>query len=210
LINGYISQLEKLNPLQFVTLTVPNCNADDLKETISSLLKSFSNIIRVIRERKKIKISGIRKIEITYNYFLNNYHPHIHVLVDGGVGDLIVTEWLKRYDNASIKAQDVRNADKNSIKEIFKYSTKMITNGSVYIPAIDNIMISLQGRRCFQPFGNIKKIDEDVSGIESIEYDEIEEYPLIETFKWKECDWVNGNKTLTGYVPPEKEISFIE
>jgi hypothetical protein len=213
LMNGYISQLQKLEPLQFVTLTVPNCNVTELGVTIDSLLKSFSNIIRVIRERRKIQLNGIRKLEVTYNHVTNTYHPHIHVLVDSNVGDIIVTEWLKRYDSAKIQAQDVRNADKGALNEIFKYSTKIVTRGKnrleVFIPALDNIMISLRGRRCFQPFGSIKKIEEDVNGIEAIEYEEIEPYDFIEWI-WQECDWVAENKTLTGYVSPDIEISFIE
>ncbi len=213
LMNGYVSQLQKLEPLQFVTLTVPNCNVTELSQTIDSLLKSFSNIIRVLRERRKIPVNGIRKLEVTYNHRENTYHPHIHTLVDAQVGDLIVSEWLKRYDKASFKAQDIRNADKNALNEIFKYSTKIVTKGKnkleVFIPALDNIMIALRGRRCFQPFGIIKKIEEDIDGIESVEYDEIEPYDLIEWI-WDDCDWIYGNKTLTGYVSPDIELTFIE
>ncbi len=213
LMNGYISQLQKLGSLQFVTLTIPNCSVTELAETIDLILKSFSNIIRVIRERRKIRVSGIRKLEITYNYITNTYHPHIHVLVDSDVGDVIVTEWLKRFEKARVQAQDIRNADKNALNEIFKYSTKIVTKSKnrleVFIPALDNIMISLRGRRCFQPFGSIKKIEEDVIGIESVEYEEIEPYDFIEWI-WDECDWRAENKTLTGYISPDIEITYIE
>ena len=213
LMNGYVSQLQKLGSLQFVTLTVPNCSVTELDDTIDSLLKSFSNILRVIRERRKISINGIRKLEVTYNYVTNTYHPHIHVLVDGGSGEIIVTEWLKRYDTASEKAQDCRNADAKGLNEIFKYTTKIVTKSNkkieIYIPALDSIMLALRGRRCFQPFGSIKKVEEDITGIESVEYDEIEAYDLIEWI-WDECDWVADNRTLTGYISPDVEFEFIE
>lgn len=213
LIKGYINQLLVLDGLQFVTLTVPNCNEDELKDTVESLLKSVSNIVRVIRERKKIKINGIRKIEITYNSIVDNYHPHIHLLVDCNVGDLIVTEWLKRYPNANLKAQDVSIADKGSLNEIFKYTTKIVSKSKgridIFIPALDKILLSLKGRRCFQPFGIIKKIDEDDTTLESVEYDDIEEYDYIEWI-WSDCDWVNDSKTLTGYVSPDVEFNFVE
>lgn len=213
LIKGYINQLMDLGGLQFVTLTIPNCTEDELKDTVDSLLKSISNIVRVIRERKKIKINGIRKIEITYNSIVNTFHPHIHLLVDSNAGDLIVTEWLKRYPEAKIQAQDVRVADKNSLNEIFKYTTKIVSKSkghiNIFIPALDKILLSLKGRRCFQPFGIIKKIDEDDASLESVEYDDIQEYDYIEWI-WSECDWINGNKTLTGYVSPDIDLNFIE
>lgn len=214
LIKGYINQLMSLDGLQFVTLTIPNCNESELNVTVDSMLKSISNIVRVIRERKKIKINGIRKIEGTYNFIENTYHPHIHLLVDSNAGNLIVTEWLKRYPKAKLSAQNVRIADKNSLNELFKYTTKIISRTKVgvidiYVPALDKIMLSLKGRRCFQPFGNIKKVDEDEINLESQEYDDIEEYDFIEWI-WKDCDWVNGSKTLTGYIPPDIEINYFE
>lgn len=214
--NGYVSQLQKLGELEFVTLTVPNCYVTQLSVTIDSLLRSFSNIIRVVRERRKIPVNGIRKLEVTYNEVTDTFHPHIHVLVDSGVGELIVTEWLNRYVTAKRVAQDVRPADNDSLNEIFKYSTKIVTKSKkqrntldVYIPALDSIMVALRGRRCFQPFGAIKKVEEDVTGVEAEEYADIEYYDFIEWI-WEDCDWVAGNKTLTGYVSPDIEINFIE
>jgi hypothetical protein len=210
---GYVNQLMSLDGLQFVTLTVPNCKDDELNDTVDSLLKSFSNVIRVVRERKKLLVNGIRKLEITYNANANTYHPHIHILIDCNEGNLIVTEWLKRYPLAKISAQDVRDADKGSLNEIFKYTTKIVSKSKgkleVYIPALDKILISLKGRRCFQPFGKIKKVDEEITDLESEEYDNIQEYDFIEWI-WKECDWINGSKTLTGYVSPDIKFDFVE
>ena len=213
LMNGYVQQLLALGSLQFVTLTVPNCYDTELHNTVDSIIKSFSNIVRVIRERKKIPVNGIRKLEITYNYHSNTYHPHIHVLVDRNAGDLIVTEWLKRYPNAKRKAQDIRNADKGSLNEMFKYTTKIVTKSKgkidVYIPALDRILISLKGRRCFQHFGKIKKVEEEITDLESVEYEDIPEYEFIE-WVWDDCDWVNGSKTLTGYISPDIQFNFVE
>jgi hypothetical protein len=213
MMNGYVTQLQKLGALQFVTLTIPNCNGDDLNDSVSSIIKSFSNIVRVIRERKKIAFSGIRKLEITFNPRTGTFHPHVHALVDSDVGDLIVDEWLKRYPDAVRIAQDVTDADKDSLNELFKYTTKIVAGRNknvfdVFIPAIDRIMIALRGRRSFQPFGNIKKVDEEIGDLDAVDYD-IPEYDFIE-WVWKECDWVNNRKTLTGYVPPDIEFNFYE
>jgi len=96
LMNGYISQLEGKKGLQFVTLTIPNVKDYQLKESIEKMSKSFSNILRVLRERRGIECNGIRKIEVTYNPSRNDYHPHIHAIVDKE-GKQIIEEWLKRF-----------------------------------------------------------------------------------------------------------------
>jgi ribosomal protein S8 len=213
LMNGYVSQLSKFEKLEFVTLTIPNCTEAELPVTIDLMLKNFSNIVRVLRERRKIDLSGIRKFEVTYNAVTNTYHPHIHALVDSGVGNIIVTEWLNRYVTAFDKAQDVVEADLSALNEIFKYTTKIVAGRSknkiqVFIPALDVIMQSLKGRRCFQPFGKVKKVDENLDDLDAVEYD-IPEYDFLEWI-WNDCDWVNSGKTLTGYVSPDIDFDFIE
>ena len=65
LINGYVGQLMALDGLEFVTLTVPNCTKVQLRSTVDKMIKAASNIVRVLRERRHIDVSGIRKVEIT-------------------------------------------------------------------------------------------------------------------------------------------------
>jgi len=111
--------------------------------------------------------------------------------------------------------QDVRKADKGSLAEMFKYTTKIIgrKKGSmdVYIRPLDIILRALYRRRCFQAFGIVKMVSEDVEALQGVVYDELEDTNggIIE-FVWMECDWVCGKKTLTGYIPPEIEINYLE
>ena len=158
-------------------------------------------------------------MEITYNAITDTYHPHYHNLMEGNYGKQFVDEWLKRFPKANIKGQDVMDADQNSLNEIFKYTTKIFTKSSkggfdVYVHAINTIMRSMYGKRSIQTFGSIRKVTEDVDDVKSEEYENIPEYEFMEWI-WRDCDWVNGLKpnsieTLTGYVPPEKEINFVE
>ena len=63
-----------------LTLTVPNCYGDSLRETI----KEMSNGFRRLFELKSVKnaIRGwFRSLEVTYNEKTNMYHPHYHVLM---------------------------------------------------------------------------------------------------------------------------------
>jgi hypothetical protein len=212
MIRGYLKQFIDRKELQFVTLTIPNVNSNMLRDKIEDMLKKISCIVRVLRERRKIDINGVRKIEVTYNAKMNTYHPHIHLIVDGN-GEVIVNEWLKRNKDAKMIAQDVTSANQDSLNELFKYTTKILHNSKgnlkVYLKALDVIIISLRSKRCFQPFGNIRMIKEEINEeLEAQVYDSIPEYDFMEWI-WKECDWINEYKeTLTGYISPDTIIEY--
>lgn len=65
----------------FLTLTVQNCKADELKNTIKRMLSAFAkmtdNPITVFR---KAFVGWFRSLEVTYNQYRHDYHPHIHIL----------------------------------------------------------------------------------------------------------------------------------
>jgi hypothetical protein len=139
----------------------------------------------------------------------------LHILSDSNVGDLLIAEWLKRFPNASIKAQNTKKAEQSALNEIFKYTTKIIARQKgityIYIQALDVIMQALHGRRTFQPFGKIRKIEEDIEQLESIVYSDLPDYEFI-TWCWNGEDWENtAGEQLTGYKPPNgNDIDFIE
>lgn len=209
---GYISQLEGRS-LEFVTLTVPNVDGASLLSTIEGMTKQATGIQRVFRERRGIQMNGIRKLEITYNATMSTYHPHFHFLVDGGHGQALIDEWLVRYPKANRQAQDCRPANRESLNELFKYTTKIIAlkkqNFVVYVKAVDTIMTSLYGKRCFQPFGDIRKVKEEVvDELAGQVYDGVPVYEFM-SWGWNECDWVNEyGETLTGYVSPDVDFIY--
>jgi diadenosine tetraphosphate (Ap4A) HIT family hydrolase len=203
-INAYKPTIQTWIKPHFVTLTIPNVDENILSDTISHMIKSCSDIVRNLNEKKKLKVLGIRKIEITYNAITNQYHPHIHLIVNHS-GDLFIQMWLKKYPTANIKAQDCREADLNSLMELFKYSTKMIADKNeeerVNYSALDAIMRSLKNKRIIQPFGGLKVISEDIPS-------EIEESALgvpyydIMEWLWNKEDWQSKNgELLTGHKP---------
>lgn len=226
LMNGYVSQLFNFQDLEFVTLTLKNCSRQDLDKVVDEILRQIVLIIRNLREKKGINVSGIRKIEITYNAITDTYHPHLHLLVDKNVGNQIVDQWLQRMPEAKrqgwdrkqkkmVDLQVVQKADKGSLAEIFKYTTKIIVAKKgqidVYLKPLDTILTVLYKRRCFQPFGLVKYVSEEVDEIQSVLYEDIEDTGggIVE-WKWKDCDWVHNKKTLTGYVPPDVDFNFFE
>lgn len=226
LMNGYVDQLMKLDDVEFVTLTIPNCKSKDLHLIVDRILKQISLIFKNFREKKGIKISGIRKLEITYNVSTDTYHPHLHLLVDKKAGNLIVDQWLQRMPEAKREGYDyvkkclvplqvVQKADKGSLSEIFKYTTKIIVakrnQMNVYLRPLNEILECLYRRRCFQPFGIVKMVSEDVDKLEGKVYEDLADNGGgITEWVWKDCDWINEKKTLSGYVPPEIEFNFFE
>jgi len=219
LINGYLRQIDKLPEVYFVTLTIPNCRGSELRGVLEIMIKQMGNIIRVLGERRGIRVNGIRKTETTYNHNRDNYHPHFHLLVDKASTE-IVDEWLKRFPNAVADAQHIREADQNSLKELFKYTTKIAVGKrydklskshkiEVYTHALDTIFRAMHNKRAFQPFGKIKKVSEEVNeGLTAQSYEDMPQYDFVEWI-WDDCDWKNEEtkQTLTGYVPPEVEFT---
>lgn len=63
----------------FVTLTVPNVGASQLRDEIKHISKSFGKLIR--RPELSEWTGYARTIEITYNPATATYHPHIHALI---------------------------------------------------------------------------------------------------------------------------------
>jgi len=201
LINGYLPSVQKMVEPYFVTLTRVSVIGTELKNEIESINKLFSSIIKSIR-RKGIVCNGIRKLECTYSDKRNDFHPHFHVIVDGyDLAKMMVDKWLQRCEEQNIKAdkkaQDIRKADVFSTKELFKYTTKLVTQTKedrvLFLPALDVIFQSMYGKRTFQPFGNVRMVKEDIEEIQSQEYD-IEPVESA-IYVWRGNDWFD---MLTG------------
>jgi len=223
LMNGYILQFSQFDKLEFTTLTRPNVKESELRKEIELLIKKSSNIIRIIREKRKIDISGIRKIEITYNPITNTYHPHLHIL-SNGYGNIIIELWLKQNPEANIKGQHTTEATQESLNELFKYSTKFLNKSpnkaemDLYVRPLDKIMIALYKKRTFQPFGKIKKIKEDPEDhntkmvLISQEHDELNDDEFYYWLWDYDCDWEEliSLKKLTNYKKPNYKINIYE
>lgn len=81
--NEMVRCLEYIGPSKydwrFVTLTIKNCRVDELKETISQMLKAWDKLNKR-RGVKKILCGWARSLEVTYNDNTGTFHPHLHVL----------------------------------------------------------------------------------------------------------------------------------
>jgi hypothetical protein len=210
LITSYKSILSSWSDAYFVTLTVPNCSGFALRETIEKMISEFQAIKDSLYKKKKVKLVGIRKLECTYNALTDSYHPHFHFLFEQKAhAEHVLGAWLRRNPSCKFEAQNCKKADDDSIKELFKYFTKVFTTRAtktrrrgIYITALDNIFVAMVGLQVYRNFGFKKNPDEfesdsDFSG-----------GGMADMWVWmsKEHDWINPitKECLTGYKPNEE------
>lgn len=184
LINSYtpfINFMKQDSDMWFVTLTIPNVSAGELRESIEDMKRTFVYIKDCLR-KEKMKIVGLRKLECTHNHQADTYHPHFHLLIKGkDVAEAIKSRWLSYFKNANEMAQDIRQADDNSVKELFKYFTKFWSrakNGDhgvlIDYRAQDIIFNSIRGMRIFQPYG--LKVFKQETGADIDQSEEVENF----------------------------------
>lgn len=162
---------EGYQPL-LVTLTAPNCTADELSDDILR----YNNAFKRLTQRKAYKdawASNIRKIEVTYNREADTYHPHIHALVYVTSGyfvgrkyisrDRLLTDWRRAYGDDRITQVDVRRTygeDWQAISELAKYAAK--SGDYLYsLEVFDIYRRALDGKRLMGYSGRCRELRAD-------------------------------------------------
>lgn len=212
LIDKYYSVLSELEDLHFVTLTVPNCSAATIPDTLKYMASTWRRITDSARKAKR-PMRGLRKIELKVGKG-GGYHPHYHIIVERSeTADWIRSQWLERLPMCSGKAQHVEPVKdlESALLELMKYATKLTCaedsrNEVLCTPGqMDTIFRNLHKKRLFQPFGGLRAVDE-----EAFE-------PTPETFEkarglyqWIGHDWYHTKygQALTNYVPEAMEIAI--
>ena len=208
LINGYSPALNEFDQPMFVTLTDVTVKGRYLRSKVDERLNTLSNIIRALKKAKKAPIKAIRKLEVTYNETRNEYQPHIHMIVEGEeVANLILCRWLKQNKTAKRKGQDIQPADENSLLEIFKYTTKIVTKDGIHPIAQDLIFRAIRNKRTIQAYG-IKRVSENIERTETTQI--LFKPPQIEIFKFDKYDWVSAyGELFSEYSPTNETIELI-
>lgn len=148
----------------FVTLTVRNCKADELNETVTELIKAAQRLAKTDAYKRSF-VGSYRALEITYNAKENTYHPHLHYLmtVDNDYfctdkywdHEKLMQAWKKaaRLDyDPSVMIERVTQKKGQTITsacaEVCKYPVKSYDiKSSFVLEAIDK---ALRGRRLIQ------------------------------------------------------------
>lgn len=76
----------------FLTLTVKNVVAQDLKNELRKLTKGFDRLFKRAKVKRNL-IGYMRATEVTYNSETKEYHPHLHILL------LVKSTYFKGKDN---------------------------------------------------------------------------------------------------------------
>jgi hypothetical protein len=205
--------IEAMAEKWFLTLSRPNVVGAALDDEIHYYLRTAALIQRHLREKRKLQYSSLRKIECTYNEVKNTYHPHFHFIFDSQeAAQAFLQEWFARNPTASPDANDLKKADNNSVMELFKYFTKVVSkttskakNGTasadyrIHLAALDTMFVAMRAVRTFQPCGVIKAVSEEIEPEQAVESGRAE----VNFWKWLKHDWVNVDTeaALTGYVP---------
>jgi DNA-damage-inducible protein D len=243
LIIGYKQPLSELEDKRFVTLTLPNCKSSELSETLDFMQKTIDDIREMFKKRKargqSLGLVGLRKLECTYNYKTNTYHPHFHFVIQGndiakefyeswvsrvynrykavkdGNGEFYTIEKIKYAHEAKKKGKSghIIECDGEEL-ELFKYFTKMVSKTEkgyqTFVEPLDIIFRAMENRRVFQSMGLKKDVSENIDDIISEEIDNIEE--RFTKWKWYKNDWVemSTGEVLTGYIPSDSMNKLID
>jgi hypothetical protein len=221
LIKQYAPVLESWPQKHLVTLTVPNCSGDDLAATVKVMKSGFDTIRRGFtmqhrRKQRATPLVALRKLEVTHNPDLDNYHPHFHLVVpDLATANELRAAWLLQFPSAKWKGQDVRPANAGAAHELFKYFTKLVTTQSkerfIRLAPLNVIFEAIANQRTFQPF-SVPKTKEVTTDDEATAL--AEELNIDAVFEWvqSQADWVDkaSGEMLTNYQPSPQFRRFVE
>lgn len=228
-INNYKPKLDKLEDPHFVTLTIKSCKGKDLKQVIEEMYSTASKIQRNIKDRLRYKDSplevvGIRKFECTWNCYTNEFHPHFHFILDSlEVAEMFEKDWLKKYPISVKKAQNITKCYGNSMLELFKYFTKIVSSKKdskkyVTAEALDIIFQASFNRNVFQSFGKGMLGSKNIESIDKLEAEQLTKdyYDIRDRsfWDWNEdiTDWEyifrDRKLVLCGYEPSERDKEY--
>lgn len=190
----------------FLTLTVPNCPADELRSKLSEMNKAWQ---RLIQTKAFPAIGFVRSTEVTRSK-KGEAHPHFHCLLMvnasyfKGTNYLSQAAWTDMWKKAmrlhevpivdvrAVKAKHEGQSVQAAIVETLKYATK-VEDGLNHPEWLYTITDQLRGLRFIASGGVLKNIlKEDLSEEEMIAGDEAEETGEMELdesadlfFGWK-------------------------
>ena len=202
LVYEYLFNLQEQKKLRyiFLTLTVPNCHIDELRETIKKMSQSFQRMKETKRWKDSI-LGYLRVLEYTVEKKRKDYvQPHFHILlaVEPQYFDTKKNLYIKRdeflqmwrdaYRDQNITQVDIRivkaNKDKNAtasaVAEMCKYPLKDTDISKLTSEQFEKLVIQLKGVRNINAGGILKnilksteKIDDDLIHLDKEKNEEL-------------------------------------
>lgn len=146
--------------LRFMTLTLRNSD-QPLNEVLTRLIVSFGKLRRR-RDVAACITGGCWFLEITRNPDTSQWHPHLHVLMQGTFlpQQVLKKNWHEiTKDSFVVDIRAIRDTDQ-AADYVCKYATKGC-DASVWSDplALSEAVTSLAARRTFNPFGTWTKLE---------------------------------------------------
>lgn len=123
-------------------------------------VRRLYDAFRVFRRRPLVKnrmTGGVYFLEVTFNERTDRWHPHLHVVFEGGYlpHEVAKATWLDVTEDSYIVDVRPLNGAGGAASYVAKYATKAV-GASVWTHPrlLDEAMRALTGRRCFQVFGD--------------------------------------------------------
>lgn len=187
----------------FVTLTIRNVAAADLRQTLESLSAAYSKMMR--RKKFRTIIEGYaRTIEVTKGKD-GTFHPHIHAIwtVAPNYGHRqyisqaqLCEEWAAALQLDYIPIchiEKIKALDGKAVAEVAKYSVKPsdYLGNSIRATAdiIEEIDPALDGRRFISLGGKVREVKRKIFGGEELEDLEQEAAPEWESWERRLYEW---------------------
>lgn len=227
-INSYIEIVKTWPDAHFVTLTVKAVSAYMLPAVIDNIVENLERIIDKYRKQEDRgtgkKLIGIKSLECNFNPTRKTYNPHFHIIVTTlEMAEILLKEWMERSRPGwtNRKGQFIRKVENHGrdMIETVKYGTKVFTepdprkkkqqksNHKVYISALNNILMALDGHHVFDAFGfKLPKREKSIKN--SAVVDEYEQWDFTPCLS----DWIERSTgdRLTGYVPSDELIDILK
>lgn len=239
LINYYSEALQSMQDPQFVTLSIPNMVADQLHASVKrydGFWKKMSKKWRDAKHKDKTcpSFDAVVVYESTNNQVRNDYHPHVHAIIDGKhIARIIKLEWLKYFPESKTGAQKIKPVTniQDAVQELFKYITKfmepkektdtrgrLVRRAGVDVKAAITILSAFKGIKTLKTYGSLRGSVGKAKEKAKLAATEAKEilYKGIENGVYKydrfRLDWFEQttNTPLTGYIPTQQDLEKLK
>jgi len=152
---------KQMEDMRFLTLTIKHSQTP-LRDQVKKLCGAFAKLRRSQYWKAHTK-GGIYTLEITYNPGSDEFHPHIHALIDGDWMDhqVLKNMWEKITGDSKNLRIERPKSTKAIERYICKYISKNIAPDNIPPHRLAEYVASIKSWRMIQSFGHIKMASDE-------------------------------------------------
>lgn len=149
------------NSPRFVTLSV-KATGLSLNQAMEKLYHSFRNLRRHQEWKRRVK-GGIWCVEVTFNEHTGDWHPHLHIIVDGEYFPQTILSdcWLQATGDSPVADIRAVHDREGAARYLAKYAAKPARILELPDLKICEYAVAMEGKRCIHTFGNLHNVQVD-------------------------------------------------